>query len=74
MCKKWLQDKVDRMSKAPLGAVFGGVLGKFVAGVGIGILLVRNLPQLNWSCAGWDFLLIGILLGLPLTKAVYLKK
>jgi len=63
MCK-WLKKHVDKFKKranTKLLFLFG--LNKFIAGLGIGMLIVTYWPTIRWNSAGWGLLAIGILLG-----------
>ena len=64
MCK-WMKKHVDKFKKRATPSLFVSyALAKFLAGLGIGILLVTYYPTTAWNPWGWGILGIGIILGL----------
>lgn len=73
MCK-WLKNHVNRFKKratAKLLFVFG--FNKFLAGLGIGMLLVTYWPTVRWNPVGWGALAIGMILGIYGAWVVFRK-
>ena len=50
------------------------VFGKFLIGLGIGILLPLYYIQSGWVVAGWMFILFAVVLMVPAGFAVFYKK
>jgi len=58
-------DAVEKWRKLPLKYMIFLIFGKFLAGVGLGVLLTSYLQQCNWITYGWGIIIIAILTQIP---------
>lgn len=64
---------VEKWKKLPLGYMILLIFGKFLAGVGIGVLLAPYLQECNGVMSGWIIIIIAMLIQIPAAYK-YLKK
>ena len=62
----WLGDKTKRFRQVPNPYFSMHITGKFLAGVGLGLLLAIWLPV--WT--GWIFIAISLLIAIPSARIV----
>ena len=62
----WLSDKTERFREVPNPYFSMHITGKFLFGVGLGILLVTWLPI--WT--GWIFIVVAALIAIPSARIV----
>lgn len=61
----WFTKKFEKFRRLPLLLMFTHVLGKFVFGVGLGVLLAFYLPKFNWQLWGWLLIVLSIIIAVP---------
>ena len=66
-------NKIARIVDAGVVAVFGWLLGKFLFGVGLGVLLAVYLPCDRWVWVGWAAIIASLLVSAPAAKAAWCK-
>ena len=49
-------------------------MGKFLIGLGIGIVLVAYMPAAGWAIAGWMLIIFAIILQIPAMTVAFGKK
>jgi uncharacterized membrane protein len=69
-----LEDKIERIKSLHLSNFIFWVLGKFLIGLGIGILLAAYFPAYGWIIAGWMLIVFAIILQIPAITATFGKK
>ena len=62
----WFGNKVAKFRQVPDPYFSLHVTGKFLAGVGIGVLLATWLP--GWT--GWLFIVVAVLIAIPSARIV----
>ena len=62
----WLVDKTEKFRQVPNPYFSLHITAKFLAGVGLGILLATWLPV--WT--GWAFIIIALLIAIPGARIV----
>jgi len=62
----WIGDKMERFRGVPNPYFTMHITGKFLAGVGLGLLLATWLPI--WT--GWVFIIAALLIAIPSVKIV----
>jgi len=62
----WLSDKTERFRQVPNPYFSMHITGKFLFGVGLGLLLATWLPV--W--AGWIFIVAALLIAIPSARIV----
>ena len=62
----WLGDKTEKLRQVPNPYFSLHITAKFLAGVGLGILLATWLPV--WT--GWAFIIIALLIAIPGARIV----
>jgi len=65
----WLGDKVEKFRRIPNPYFSMHITGKFLSGVGLGVLLAIWLPV--WT--GWVFIIIALLIAIPSVRIVLRK-
>ncbi len=64
----------SRYKQLPTGIMFLHIFGKFLAGLGLGILLVIYVNDVDWMTWGWVAIVASIIVQLPaLFKIVSIK-
>ncbi|MFH1294902.1 MAG: hypothetical protein ABIH90_03105 [Candidatus Aenigmatarchaeota archaeon] len=72
--KSWLQKFVDRLYKSGPAVMVTWASAKFLAGLGIGVLIASyfpNAPNDGWASWGWALVLLAFVMGLPTLKAIF---
>ena len=72
MC--YLAEKQERIKSLHTSNFVFWVLGKFLLGLGVGILLPVYLPNPGWVIAGWMLIAFSLILQVPAFMAVFHKK
>jgi len=62
----WIGDKMERFRGVPNPYFTMHITGKFLAGVGLGLLLATWLPI--WT--GWVFLILALLIAIPSVRII----
>ncbi len=62
----WIGDKTERFRQVPNPYFSMHITGKFLAGVGLGLLLAIWLPV--WT--GWIFIVAALLIAIPSVRIV----
>jgi len=65
----WLGDKAEKFRRVPNPYFTMHITGKFLFGVGLGVLLAIWLPV--W--AGWVFIIAALLIAIPSVRIVLRK-
>ena len=65
----WISNKVEKFRQVPNPYFSLHVTAKFLAGVGIGVLLATWLPVWTW----WIFIIIALLIAIPSTRILISK-
>ena len=65
----WFGDRMEKLRQVPNPYFTLHITGKFLFGVGLGILLAIWLP--TWT--GWVFIAVSLLVGIPSARII-LKK
>lgn len=58
-------DVIEKWRKLPLKYMIFLIFGKFLAGVGLGVLLAPYLQQCNRVTYGWGIIIIAALTQIP---------
>ena len=62
----WIGDKMEKFREVPNPYFALHITGKFLFGVGLGVLLAMWLPV--WT--GWAFIIAALLIGIPSARIV----
>jgi len=62
----WIGDKMERFRDVPNPYFSMHITGKFLFGVGVGVLLATWLPV--WT--GWIFIIMALLIAIPSARIV----
>ena len=62
----WLGDKIEKFRRVPNPYFSMHITGKFLFGVGLGVLLAIWLPV--WT--GWVFIVAALLIAIPSAKII----
>ena len=75
MCgwKGWCVKKLDKLRRASASTVIGWATGKFLVGLGIGVLLATYFTGSAWEIHGWWLIVLGIVVSIPACLAVFKK-
>lgn len=75
MCgwKGWCVKKIDKLRKANASVIMSWAMGKFLFGLGLGVLLATYLPLVHWSIHGWWLIVLGIVVSIPACLVVFRK-
>lgn len=65
----WINDKVDKFRQVPNPYFFLHITGRFLFGVGLGLLLATWLPI--WT--GWIFVIVALVISVPSARIVLRK-
>lgn len=65
----WFGDKTERFRQVPNPYFSMHITGKFLAGVGLGLLLAIWLPV--WT--GWIFIVAALLIAIPSVRIILRK-
>ncbi len=65
----WLGDKMERFRQVPNPYFATHITGKFLAGVGLGVLLATWLSV--WT--GWIFIVAALLIAIPSVRIILRK-
>ena len=65
----WFGDKIEKFRQVPNPYFSMHITGKFLAGVGLGLLLAIWLPI--WT--GWVFIIAALLIAIPSVRIVLRK-
>jgi len=69
-----LEEKFEKIKTLHLSNFIFWILGKFLIGLGIGILLVAYYPASGWVIAGWMLIVFAIILQIPAIISVFGRK
>jgi hypothetical protein len=56
---------VEKFRKLPLSILILHISGKFLFGVGLGLLLASYLQQYDWQLYGWVMIVIALITQIP---------
>ena len=70
----WLEEKYVKLKTLHLSNFVFWVLGKFLFGLGLGILLPVYFWSSGWLIAGWMLIAFALILQIPAAIAVFHKK
>ncbi len=62
----WFGDKMEKLRRMPNPYILMHITGKFLAGVGLGLLLAIWLPA--WT--GWIFIAVSLLIAIPSARII----
>ena len=62
----WFGDRIEKLRRMPNPYLFMHITGKFLFGVGLGILLAIWLPI--WT--GWLFIIAALLIAIPSARII----
>ena len=62
----WFGDKIEKFRQLPTPYLTLHVLGRFVFGVGLGVLLATWLPI--WT--GWLFIIVALIIVIPSARII----
>jgi len=65
----WIKDKVEKFRQVPNPYFTLHITGKFLVGVGLGVLLTTWLPI--WT--GWIFIIAALVIAIPSARIVLRK-
>ena len=65
----WISDKMEKFREVPNPYFTMHITGKFLFGVGLGVLLATWLPI--WT--GWVFIIVALLIAIPSTRIILAK-
>ena len=65
----WFGDRMEKLRQVPNPYFATHITGKFLFGVGLGILLAIWLP--TWT--GWVFIAVSLLVGIPSARIIMRK-
>ena len=69
-----LEEKFEKIKTLHFSNFAFWVFGKFLIGLGIGILLPVYFQAAGWAIAGWMLIVFAIILQIPAITAVFGKK
>ena len=69
-----LEEKLEKLKATHTSNFVFWILGTFLCGLGIGVLLPLYFPGSGWIVAGWMLIVFAIILKLPACMAVLGKK
>jgi hypothetical protein len=69
-----LDEKFERVKELHQSNFIFWVLGKFLIGLGIGILLPVYIGGAGWYIVGWMLIVFAIILMVPAMSTVFKKK
>ena len=72
MCS--LGKKLEKIKKMNMSDFMFWVLGKFLFGLGLGILLPVYFMTFGWQIAGWMLIIFSVILQIPAIVAAFKKK
>lgn len=70
----FLEEKYQKIKTLHLSNFVFWVLGKFLFGLGLGILLPVYIPNPGWLIAGWMLIAFALILQFPAMVAAFHKK
>ena len=56
---------VEKFRKLPISIMILHVSGKFLGGVGLGVLLASDLYRYDWQLWGWIIIVVAVLTQIP---------
>jgi len=68
------EEKIERIKTLQHSNFVFWILGKFLIGLGIGIVLVAYMPAPGWAIAGWMLIVFAIILQIPAITVTFGKK
>jgi len=69
----WFAKKFERFRALPPRFMVIHVFAKFVFGMGLGVLLVIYVPQLNRQLLGWLLIVLSIIIAIPSLRLILRK-
>jgi uncharacterized membrane protein len=69
-----MEEKIERIKTLHQSNFIFWILGKFLIGLGIGILLAAYMPSAGWVIAGWMLIVFAIILMVPAMTVTFGKK
>lgn len=69
-----LEEKLERIKSLHFSNFVFWIFGKFLLGLGIGILLPVYFIGFGWHIVGWLFIAFAIIIQLPAIFSVFYKK
>lgn len=70
----YIEDKLGKIKSMHTSNFIFWIFGKFLIGLGIGILLPVYFVGFGWHIVGWLFIAFAIILQIPACVTVFMKK